>query len=138
MNLVKHLWTMWKYSTLDTSGAGVGVGWDMFRENLEAGEERHLIPGMAPQPFGTLGKQWAAMTESEKEAALAEKVAVENDCYAELSAAFRANDRAAFEQVIQDYRAKKAEEAAGKKGKGGKKNKAADGVDETPGAKEEK
>ena len=97
-NLNKHTWSI--FDVAAENGVDIGVGKDMFLENVEKGRAVH--PG-ADLDYAGLSGQWAALTDDER---AAQKIAygkMTRELYETLTALRRAGDKAAFEAAAEAW-----------------------------------
>ena len=95
-NLNKYTWSIFDIAA--ENGVDIGVGKDMFLENVEKGQAVH--PG-ADLDYAELSGQWAALSDDER---AAQKIAygkMTRALYEPLTALRRAGDKAAFQAAVE-------------------------------------
>lgn len=101
-----HAWGV--FTICETLRCGIGEAWDRVRADIAAGGMRdYNTAGLMPDTdFAAAGALWDALSKGEQQAARDEWYAFidERDRALALTEAYRAGDRAAFEQVIADWR----------------------------------
>lgn len=118
LNLKDLTWNVYEICRAHNKDAehkiDLGVAYDMLRTNIEYGNDNY--PGAVGLDFVALKAEWDAMTEEEHTLSRAEYHAAKHGLNIPLSDAFKANDRAEFDRLLnenlKDYRAKKAEDNA--------------------------
>ena len=96
MDIKKYIWEIFDFG--NKNNVDIGVARDMFLTNCESGFAKY--EGADNVDYQALGKEWNALTDTEKAAVKNEYHKITDDNYAELTAARREKDRAKFEAVL--------------------------------------
>ncbi len=101
-----HAWGV--FTVCETLRCGIGEAWDRVRADIAAGKMRdYNTAGLLPETdFAAAGALWASMDQAEQQAARDEWYAFigERSRSLQLTEAYRAGDRAAFEKVVEAWR----------------------------------
>ena len=97
-DLKDYTWSI--FDVAAENGVDIGVGKDMFLENVEKGQSVH--PG-SDLDYEALSVQWAALTDDERAAQKIEYGKMTRDLYEVLTYLRRAGCNAAFQAAVDSW-----------------------------------